>query len=79
MVFINDELVNKQGGAREFEAWAETEANWNNFRSETLYKALAEESYKAHLNSKNVSTNRSNMIDKIATYYYTCKNPNKIC
>ena len=54
MVFVNDELVNKCGTAKEFEMWAQETTGWSNFRSEMLHKALAEETFKKHLNSKNV-------------------------
>ena len=52
IIFINNKLV---GGPNTFLKIAEQEHNYENFRPLPLYETLAEESYKEHLNSKNVN------------------------
>ena len=51
ITFVNGVLI---GGPKEFLQWAETKHCYENFRPLPLYVTLAEEAYKAYLNSKPV-------------------------
>ena len=54
IAFANNVLI---GGPQELLQWAEQQHAYENFRPLQLYVTLAEESYKKHLISKQVSIN----------------------